>query len=277
MGETAVPTGSQGGTMGWMSPEEIAWDNGGSACGVPFEAHLSGDIHTAGSIIFYILSGGRHCFGSVGYKQQAAISEDRPVFDALADDSIAIDLVARMVRHEPSKRLTIAQVKLHPMFWSCGERIEKIRGWKTSWRRGRDLDRRLSNHPGSVRHILADRGARGEAEPGWLSALDTPVVARLTAREDSRYDGRDVLDLIRAIRNVFEHWFEHTAAANSSTAHVLAVKALTGWDDAEMRRGHASADAQSMRAAAVCRYFLSEAKFGKLLLVFAFPKAWDLG
>ena len=65
MGETAVPTGSQGGTMGWMSPEEIAWDNGGSVRGVPSEAHLSGDVHTAGSIVFYILTGGVHCFGKV--------------------------------------------------------------------------------------------------------------------------------------------------------------------------------------------------------------------
>ena len=30
-GETAVETGSSGGTQGWMSPEEILWDNGGSA------------------------------------------------------------------------------------------------------------------------------------------------------------------------------------------------------------------------------------------------------
>ena len=67
-GETAVPTGSQGGTQGWMSPEEIAWDNGGSLGGVQFQAHLSGDIHSAGSIVFYILSGGVHCFGANGLR-----------------------------------------------------------------------------------------------------------------------------------------------------------------------------------------------------------------
>jgi serine/threonine protein kinase len=73
MGETAVPTGSQGGTMGWMSPEEIEWDNGGSARGVAFQAHLSGDIHTAGSIICYVLSGGVHCFGQNNLRQQLNI------------------------------------------------------------------------------------------------------------------------------------------------------------------------------------------------------------
>ena len=46
-GETAVPTGSSGG--GWMSPEEIEWDNGGSMGGSQFRAHLSGDGEVPGN------------------------------------------------------------------------------------------------------------------------------------------------------------------------------------------------------------------------------------
>ena len=36
-----------------MSPEEIEWDNSGARRGATeqFHAHLSGDIHSAGSII----------------------------------------------------------------------------------------------------------------------------------------------------------------------------------------------------------------------------------
>ena len=45
--------------MGWMSPEEIEWDNGGSARGIALQAHLSGDIHTAGSIIYYTCTSSR--------------------------------------------------------------------------------------------------------------------------------------------------------------------------------------------------------------------------
>ena len=134
MGETAVPTGSQGGTMGWMSQEEIEWDNGGSAPGIVFQAHLSGDIHTAGSIIYYVLSSGVHCFGSVSYKQQAAISDGTPDFGALEGaDTLAVDLVARMTVRNPAKRLKISLVADHPFFWSEMQRVEKIRGWKTSW------------------------------------------------------------------------------------------------------------------------------------------------
>ena len=65
-GETACETGSVGGTAGWMSPEEIQWDNSNAkrpGTRVKFQAHLSGDIHSAGSLIFYILTEGDHCLG----------------------------------------------------------------------------------------------------------------------------------------------------------------------------------------------------------------------
>ena len=49
-----------------MSLEEIAWDSKGSAnASEPFKARLTGDIHTAGSIIYYVLTGA-HCFGERG-------------------------------------------------------------------------------------------------------------------------------------------------------------------------------------------------------------------
>ena len=85
-------------------------------------------------------------------------------------------------------------------------------------------------------------------------------------RGTCHYDGRDPLDLVRAIRNIFEHWFERLAPDE-------AVLALTGWDDAEMQKGHAPAEGQEMRAAAVARYFLGE-RFRELLLVFEFAREW---
>ena len=64
-----------------------------------------------------------------------------------------------------------AEVAAHPLFWPDVHRIDKIRGWKSSWCRGAGLDRRLHAHSGSVRQLLG--GA------GWLVALDPVVVARL--------------------------------------------------------------------------------------------------
>ena len=204
------------------------------------------------------------------------IIEGTTDFGALeGGDTIAVDLVARMVRCNPAARLKISQVVDHPFFWSDMHRIEKVRGWKTSWRRGRDLDRRLGAHAGSVRSTCTC-SLGGSGGRGWLSALDKEVADRLSAWEDGSYDGKNVLDLVRAIRNVYmyEHWFEVGRAELPADA-MLALVAVTGWDEAEMRKGRASTEAQGMQAAAVSRYFLGEHRFAALLLVFEFSKAWS--
>jgi hypothetical protein len=118
-------------------------------------------------------------------------------------------------------------------------------------------------------------GGGGGGGRGWLGALDKEVADRLSAWEEGRYDGNSVLDLIRAIRNVYEHWFE-TGRAELPADAMLALTALTGWSEAaEMRKGRASSEAQGMQAVAVSRYFLSEPRFAALLLVFEFARAWS--
>lgn len=42
------------------------------------QAHLSGDIHSAGSIVFYVLTGGAHAFGKNPLDQQVNIRQGRP-------------------------------------------------------------------------------------------------------------------------------------------------------------------------------------------------------
>ena len=78
--------------------------------------------------------------------------------------------------------------------------------------------------------------------------------------------GHDLLDLVRAIRNICEHWFD------VRDRRAGAVQALTGWGEADMRRGFESEVARGMQAAAVSRCFLGP--FAELLLVFEFAKAW---
>ena len=54
---------------------------------------------------------------------------------------------------------------------------------------------------------------------GWLAKLDEPVRRLLLAH--GRYDGRDLTELLRAIRNVAEHWSAPHArvASNLACAH----------------------------------------------------------
>ena len=159
---------------------------------------------------------------------------------------------------DPAKRLKISQVADHPFFWSDMRRIEKIRGWKTSWRRGRDLDRRLAAHTDSVHSIL------GGDVKGWLDGLDKEVADRLSAWEGGRYDGKSVLDLVRAIRNVYEHWFDVGRAELPADA-VLTLTTLTAWGKSRCGRAGRRPRLRGCR----------RRRFAALLLVFAFSKAWS--
>ena len=190
---------------------------GGSQRGEPFRARLSGDIHSAGSIVFYVLSGGAHCFGEQPVHQQPNIMKGKPTFEALrAAQPLAVDLVARMVRLDATQRAPIARVLEHPLWWDAAKCVEKISGWKTTWRRGSpQLEARLGAHARSVRGIVGKAGAAG-----WLARLDGCVAEWLEAETRERgvrpYDGRQVLDLLRAIRNSFEHWLESGRRVNQN-------------------------------------------------------------
>ena len=75
-----------------------------------FESRLSGDIHPAASLMFYILTGGAHAFGEDYREQQTNVMKGRPVnLRRLADNPAACDLFLRMTSVEPKLRLTIEQ------------------------------------------------------------------------------------------------------------------------------------------------------------------------
>ena len=179
-----------------MSPEELraARANEGT-----FESRLSGDIHTAGSIMFFILTGGVHPFGDDFQSQLNNIARGRPNLTPLkesgASATCACDLFLRMVCVDPKQRPEISGVVAHPALWDADTKLRRITDWAKSWEKDSPaLQRRLSVHATSVKHLLGDR------PEGWLGRVDAAVAEQLQAA--SRYNGRDVMDLLRAIRNI---------------------------------------------------------------------------
>jgi hypothetical protein len=188
-GATVAQTGSRGGTLGWMSPEELVQE-----VGEVFESRRSGDIHTAGSLMFYILTRGVHAFGDSHdwLKQQTNISSGRAVNRRRLGDKNcdAYDLFMRMTLLEPKARPTIEEVQLHPALWDAETKLKNVCDWSKSWERGAPLQQKLAQHAAAVRHML---GAEG-----WLAKLDEPVRRRLLAHR--HYDGREVTHLLQAVR-----------------------------------------------------------------------------
>ena len=257
-GASVAETDSRGGTEGWRSPEELKAEEEMRGRGGVFQSRRSSDIHPAGSLMFYILMGGQHAFGTTYREQQHNILKGKAV-NLLALRSKcadACDLFTRMTCVEPRARLVIEKVLDHPALWDPQTKLRKVCEWAKSWERGTPaLQRRLDRHAAAVKRMF---GAGG-----WLAQLDKSVQARLLAH--GRYNGHAPTELLRAVRNISEHWFTE-GATSAGDDEALAV--LTQCSAEETRRGQASADAASRRAVAIVRYFFTAERFGDLFVVF---------
>lgn len=63
-----------------------------------------------GMLIYYILSGGKHPFGSTNVLCQENIRDGTPEFGPRPSDIESRDLVRDMIRRTPSQRLTLQEV-----------------------------------------------------------------------------------------------------------------------------------------------------------------------
>ena len=88
----------------------------------------------------------------------------------------------------------------------------------------------------------------------------------------SRYDGHDLLDLLRAIRNSFEHLFERTPGAEDETRRRAVVRAMTGWGPAQMDAAHRSREIRA-EARPVQQSFSSRSEQCALLTPLVHPLA----
>eukprot|EP01047_Picozoa_sp_COSAG01_P033731 COSAG01_NODE_2496_length_7573_cov_15.650120_1_plen_1328_part_00 len=273
-GSTAVETGSGGGTFGWMSPEELSATKGRHHKESLFESRLAGDIHTAGGIFFFLLTGGLHAYGPRNqtpetvngdwFVQQSNIMKGRYDLKPLAQSgehmACAADLIARMLQNEPKRRPTIGEVVSHPAMWDAETKLRHCMDWHKSWERGSPaLERRFKVHASLVQRLLGDR------PEGWLTKLEAhPLVLEQLLADGRHYNGREVTELLRAIRNVAEHWFQPR-----NLQEELVLESMTGRSAEEIRRGQATELAAMERAEAIERFFLSDTSFGELLVLFS--------
>ena len=78
-------------------------------------------------------------------------------------------------RLDEARRLPIARVLEHPLWWDASKRLEKISEWKAAWW---DRDRRAALKQRLAAHQRSWREIRGTTAAGWLARLDDCVVER---------------------------------------------------------------------------------------------------
>ena len=74
------------------------------------------DVFSAGCVFAYVLSKGKHPFGTYTFRI-ANMATGNLQMPAEIKDERAVDLIEKMLTFDPSKRITIDQVLLHPFFW----------------------------------------------------------------------------------------------------------------------------------------------------------------
>ena len=220
-------TAKAAGTLGWRAPEIIFNEESDSfraaADGVgPMKIGKSVDIFAAGLIFYFVLSEGRHAFGS-RLVRELNISQGRLQVEDVHLGAEAKDLILTMLQRKGKDRPTAAQVLTHPFFWSGERRLEFIcavsdvlEAEEQSAKR-EQAEKAAGAPPGftvpavelPMRDAIDAIGPSGLSttnSPTWHKELARPVFQDLTKHR--YYMVNKVHDLLRAIRNKRNHFHE---------------------------------------------------------------------
>eukprot|EP00960_Hanusia_phi_P039396 753874-Hanusia_phi.AAC.4 len=222
----------EAGTMGWMATEVLASLGAGS--GGRWK-HKS-DVQVAGMVIFYMLTGGKHPFGSNAITTQFNILQGRMVnLELLSGNLLARDVVEWMLTPDVDSRPTAVEVlECHPYFWTLSD--------------GSLNPEKCANF---VAHIAMTHQCRhSEAFPAWYEfdtkgceeifaphgdwslagAISAKIVASKQRFQQKAENGKEYVttsacDLLRLIRNILiRHHTEEDRALmgrNKSAASYL--------------------------------------------------------
>ncbi|KAL1625975.1 bifunctional endoribonuclease/protein kinase ire1 [Neofusicoccum ribis] len=231
---TLVGTTNNAGTIGWKAPELILKpkesegrmsssqrDSSTSNDPVSQGVKRSVDIFSLGCVFFYVLTNGSHPFDDEeGWMQIRELNIKKNKFnfsklEYLGDDSEEpIHLISRMLSNNPVDRPTAMQVMQHPFFWSPEKRLtflcqvsdrfefEPRDPPSTSLCRleARNIEVMCPAPKGQhTNHTFSKF-------PDFLSKLDRKFID--TLGKQRKYNGDKMLDLLRALRNKKNHYYD---------------------------------------------------------------------
>ena len=158
----------------------------------PVKYKRKSDVQVVGMLCYYILTRGQHPFGLAEYDRVKNLLENNPVGLTTLSNPIARDLISWMLQHKIEDRPYVAEALTHPYLQTPEQQFEFLVT--------------LGNEPeiktkdGSVFQQLKN------ADPQlafWKNQIDTDVVDHMSKR---RSYNNDLADLLRFMRNTFEHW-----------------------------------------------------------------------
>ena len=194
----ATTAAQAAGTQGWRAPELLSE---APAHGARLTRAV--DVFSLGCVIYYVLTGGGHPFGS-RLSRDANIVGGKLDLSALAHMPEAVHLLKQLLAADPRMRPPAASVLRHPLLWSAPEQLaflcavsDHIDGLKAGSPEQARLERALER---------AAAPALAHAEGGWAGAVDAGLLA--DAERWRRYNHGSARDLLRFVRNRVHHFDE---------------------------------------------------------------------
>lgn len=179
------------GTIGWIAPEMMNSEN---------KITFAVDIFSAGCVIYYVLSNGKHPF-SDALNRQANIQSGNYDLSALSETEselvLARNLVTKMVNPSPAERPTTVTILKHPYFWSPDEQLRFLEAVSNRLEKIKETDPLV---------VRLESKAHRAVSMDWSQFITEDLKQDL--RKFRAYKYYTVRDLLRAIRNKHHHFAE---------------------------------------------------------------------
>ncbi|WFC98736.1 non-specific serine/threonine protein kinase [Malassezia yamatoensis] len=192
-----------GGTVGWRAPEVLQ----GHRCLDPHAENeetsrltKAVDIFSLGCVAFYMLTAGRHPFGTQ-YEREMHILQNQPDLSPLETDQEdtveAHALITSMISPLASQRPSAERVACHPFFWSAQRKLSFLQEVS-------DRLETMDRDPPPLAIELLERNAAEVISVDWRRRFDRVFLEDLGRFR--KYDKSSVQDLLRVIRNKKHHF-----------------------------------------------------------------------
>ena len=213
--------GTRVGTRCWMAPEVLKPKN-------KDEIFVAGsDVFSCGLLLHYILSAQKHPFTPLDCENKGSPEETIKTEANIMNGEMkgwdhslhpeASQLIKRMLESNLNERPTAGEAKDHPLFWSNKKKIDFLKavGNQKEFecpRAKRKFTRVTTKLPLTQVEIDLDNNFSAIVKHrSWNSSEHNsmPDIYK-TMTKGSRYDTSSAVELVRFIRNVYEHYREKT-------------------------------------------------------------------
>ncbi|KAL3745715.1 hypothetical protein ACJRO7_014781 [Eucalyptus globulus] len=175
------------GTRGWQAPEQLLH----SKC-----QKQAMDLFSLGCVLFFCITGGKHPFGA-NIERDVNIASNKMDLFLVKDMPEAYHLFSHLLSHDPELRPTALEVLDHPFFWSSKMRLTFLHDVsdevESEARKGNSDLEKLEN----IAQLVFDGN--------WIEKIDEVVMDDLRRHRRKPYVGSSVEDLLRVVRNKFNH------------------------------------------------------------------------